>query len=129
MGNMKVLITGGCSDIGTSLSERLVSTGCQVTIFDKKKPSSKKKGIDFIQGDIRDFHTVSSAAKGCNAGIHLAALSGEVADSEILSVNVIGVCSFLLAARKGRISKLHHRGLCSSASNGKGSGRQLSFTI
>ena len=96
---MKVLITGGCSDIGTSLAERLVSTGCHATIFDKRTFSSSQ-GIEYVQGDIRDFDAVSSAAKGCDAGIHLAALSGEVADTELLSVNVIGVCSFLIAARK-----------------------------
>jgi len=96
---MKVLITGGCSDIGTSLAERLVSSGHRVTNFDKRI-SSSSKGIDFIQGDIRDFDAVRSAAKGCDTGIHLAALSDDVTDSEVLSVNVIGVCSFLLAARK-----------------------------
>ena len=96
---MKVLITGGCSELGISLSDWLISTGNAVTIFDQRKPSSAKY-IDCIQGDIRDFAAVSSAAKGCDAGIHLAALSGDANHSDILSVNVIGVCSYLLAARK-----------------------------
>jgi len=96
---MKVLITGGCSDIGISLSERLVLSGHEAIVYDNREVALPQH-VDFTLGDVRDFDAVAQAAKNCTAGIHLASLADGASDSEILSVNVLGAFSFLLAAHQ-----------------------------
>ncbi|HJT43161.1 MAG TPA: NAD(P)-dependent oxidoreductase [Rhizomicrobium sp.] len=96
---MKILITGGAGDVGTELSKRLVSSGHLVVVYDLKK-ERLPAGVQFVEGDIRDFQRIAAAAEGCNSGIHLAALAGASATEEIVSVNVLGAFGFLLAARR-----------------------------
>jgi nucleoside-diphosphate-sugar epimerase len=96
---MKVLITGGTGDVGSELSARLVSSGHDVVVYDLKK-ESLLAGIQFVEGDVRDFKRVALAADGCDSGIHLASLAGTSDAEDIVSVNVLGAFSFLVAGRR-----------------------------
>src|SRR5579871_5848005 len=97
---MNVLITGGAGGIGIELSRKLVSSGHSVVVYDLKN-DGLPTGVQFIQGDVRDFNRLALAAEGCDCGVHLAAL-GSTSDAEdIVSVNILGVFGFLAAARKG----------------------------
>jgi nucleoside-diphosphate-sugar epimerase len=108
---MKVLITGGAGDIGIELSKRLVSSGHGVVIYDLKK-DRLPAGVQFFEGDVRDFKRITMAAEGCDSGIHLAALAGAFAAEDIVSVNVLGAVGFLEAGRKARF---RHSVVASSA--------------
>lgn len=97
---MKVLITGGASIIGRLLSEQLLEEGHDVVLFDILQAHKVPSTINYIQGDVRDFDAVYEAAKGCNAGMHLAILAGESSATDIMSVNVLGAHSFFNTAIK-----------------------------
>jgi nucleoside-diphosphate-sugar epimerase len=96
---MKVLITGAGGDVGIAISERLISSNCEVVAYDLRG-EHLPTGVRFVDGDVRDFEHLARVAQGCDGGIHLAALAGEANAEEILSVNVLGAYGFLLAARK-----------------------------
>ncbi len=95
---MKALITGANSLIGAGLADRLLQQGHAVTAFDVDR-TRVPSGCEFVSGDVRDFAALEAAANGCDAGIHLAAVAGEVPSAEILSVNVLGAIGFLEASR------------------------------
>jgi len=83
---MKVIIFGGAGYLGGVLSSRLLDEGHQVTVFDNLRfgrtavdPLEKNPAYKLIVGDIRDISAVSSAIKGQEAVLLLAALVGEAA--------------------------------------------------
>jgi nucleoside-diphosphate-sugar epimerase len=96
---MKVLITGGGGVIGLALTERLLASGYEVVVYDIKG-DQVPAGARFVDGDVRDIDRVAAAGRGCDAGIHLAALAGDASAADIMSVNVLGAYAFLMAARR-----------------------------
>ena len=94
---MKVLVTGGCSDIGVSLAETLLESGHSALVYDVKR-STPPSGVEFVEGDVRDFASLARAAKRCDVGIHLAVMAGDSSAEDIMSVNVLGAYGFLSAA-------------------------------
>jgi len=105
---LNVFITGGMSSIGSLLTERLLEEGHEVVSFDIRQNEQISPQLTCIKGDIRDFEAVHEAAKGCNAGVHLAITAGEASPSDMMSVNVQGAYSFFKTAanRKFRMSVL-----------------------
>lgn len=95
---MKILVTGACGPIGLAVTEKLVSAGHEVIGYDRVG-SELPCGATLIEGDVTDFAHLTEAARGCDAGIHLAAVSGEATATDILSVNALGAYGFLAAAR------------------------------
>ena len=78
---MKVLITGGAGFIGSQLASRLVNEDNTVTVYDNLS-SGRLDFIDrllsspkfkFIQGDLLDLNTLTSAMAGQDMVFHLAA--------------------------------------------------------
>lgn len=98
---MKIFITGGNSDAGVALAEKLIPQGHTVVAYDLNGNQLPGE-VQFIEGDVRDFPRVVNAAGSCNAGIHLASLAGESKDEDILSVNVLGAYGFLRAAQRAQ---------------------------
>lgn len=76
----KVLVTGGAGFIGSHLAENLLKKGHAVRVIDNFSTGSRDNishianDIELIEGDIRDYHTVSQAMKGINVVFHEAAL-------------------------------------------------------
>ena len=94
---MKVLVSGGCSDIGVSLAQTLLESGHSALVYDVKK-SALPSGVEFVEGDVRNFASLAHAAKRCDVGIHLAVMAGDSSAEDIMSVNVLGAYGFLSAA-------------------------------
>ncbi len=88
---MHVLVTGSRGLAGSVLVAELREQGYEVVEFD----------ISAGQ-DIRNLEAVRSAAQGCDAIIHLAALLGGPDDdpSDIMTVNLLGTWHTLLAAEE-----------------------------
>lgn len=120
MKKQKVLVTGGAGFIGSFLTDKLVSLGHAVTIFDNlepqvhqdKKPDYLNKKARFIKGDVRDYQTLKEALVGIDIVFHEAAAVG-VAQSNYeikhyTDVNVGGTANLLdiIVNNKLKIKKI-----------------------
>ena len=111
----KILVTGGAGFIGSATVAALAKEGNQVTVFDNQWRDSgttrTHKNIEYIEGDVRDAESVSSAMAGCNAIIHMAAINGTRNFYErpglVLEVGTRGVLNVLDAARTTGCSELY----------------------
>jgi len=78
----KVLVTGGCSFIGSHLAESLVADGAEVTIVDDlssgklENIESVSDRVEFIEGDLRVGKTAKLCTKGKDVVFHLANIHG-----------------------------------------------------
>jgi CDP-paratose 2-epimerase len=112
---MRALVTGGIGFIGTNLSHRLLSDGCEVTLFDNLSRAGVQHNLDwlkakhgnqfqFVRGDIRDFDAVLRAIRNVDVVFHLAAqvaVTTSVSNpQEDFSVNAQGTLNVLEAARR-----------------------------
>ena len=80
--NKNVLITGGCSFIGSHLAESLVLDGAKVTIVDDLSSGLLENidpilsQVEFVKGDLRDGELTSKVIKGQEIVFHLANIHG-----------------------------------------------------
>lgn len=117
---MNVLITGGAGFIGSFLSEKLVSLGCQVKVLDNLDPqvhpsgppSYLSKAVSLQVGDIRQQKALEAALEDVEVVVHCAAAVG-VAQSlyrvhHFVDVNVSGTALLLqlLSTRPRPLRKL-----------------------
>lgn len=79
-------MTGGAGYIGSTLVRLLLKEGYKVRVLDSFKWGEESiigvchdPDFDYINGDIRDIDTVSSALDGVNGVVHLAAIVGDPA--------------------------------------------------
>lgn len=114
--SMRILITGGAGFIGSHTTELLVAHGHEITVVDdfstgnSANLESVVENINLLQLDIRDLKTLTSACRGMDAIIHLAAVSSvEKSIAEPLStheVNTTGYLSVMEAARDNKVQKV-----------------------
>jgi nucleoside-diphosphate-sugar epimerase len=79
----KVLITGGAGYIGSTLAEYLLNNGYHVTVLDNLSYKQlsllhlfKRKGFEFVKGDVRDVELLQKLVKQSDVIIPLAAIVG-----------------------------------------------------
>lgn len=126
----KILITGGCGFIGTSLIFALLQGNeyIHIRVLDNfttgqpkdlrdicsyseslAKDISGEKGVFLIKGDIRDLETAILCAKDVDCIVHLAANTGvhpSVLDPLYdMQCNVIGTLNMLEAARRNEVGR------------------------
>jgi CDP-paratose 2-epimerase len=111
---MEILVVGGAGFIGSNLSHYFASKGDDVVIFDNlsRKGSEKNlewlranhKNLTFINGDIRNFDSVSKAVKGADTIFHTAAQVAVTTSvknpREDFDINAMGTFNVLEAARQ-----------------------------
>jgi NAD dependent epimerase/dehydratase len=117
----KVLVTGGAGFIGSHLSERLVRSGAEVTVFTRYTsrgiggafedlPTDVRASITVVMGDLRDSSGVDAAVAGRDVVFHLAAHIGipysYVHPLDVVQVNVLGTAHVLEACRRHGVSRL-----------------------
>src|SRR3954469_2126343 len=102
---MRTLVTGGAGYIGKELVDELLNAGRDVTVLDvllhgQSVDELTRRGVKFVEGDIRDPEARKAALEDAEAVVHLAAIVGDPAcalDPELAqAVNVDA--SFALAA-------------------------------
>ena len=119
----RVLVTGADGFIGSHLTEKLVSLGCNVRAFVyynsfnswgwlDHSPKDIRDSLEIFSGDIRDPHGVKEAMKGCDIVMHLAALiaipfSYHSPDTYV-DTNVKGTLNIVQAARELGVEKVIH---------------------
>lgn len=109
---MKYLVTGGAGFIGSNIVRELLARGEQVRVLDnfstgKREnllPFNGNPNLEVIEGDLRSFHIVRDAVRGCDFVLHQGALPSvprsikdPITSNE---VNINGTLHILEAARE-----------------------------
>ena len=108
---MKILVTGGSGFIGSHVVDVLIAHGHEPRIFDiVPSPYRAPEDVEAVVGDLLDLEALRGAARGCDAVIHLAAVSdvNEVVrdPSRAELVNARGTEVMLEAALLEKISRV-----------------------
>ena len=107
---MKALITGGAGFIGSHLTDRLLTLGHQVRVFDNlstgKRENLRAAGsdVELVVGDVRDAEALGQAARGVELVFHLAAVVSVQRSLEhpldTQAINLGGTLNALVAAHR-----------------------------
>ena len=109
----RILVTGATGFTGGHLCERLAKDGHLVRAL-VRDPSQcrhfERMGVDVVQGDLRDSHSVDIAMKGIRTVYHIAALfrPENVSRQDMWDINVEGTRHLLDAAIKEQVSCFVH---------------------
>jgi UDP-glucose 4-epimerase len=101
------MVTGGAGFIGSSIVRRLLAEGHEVRVHDNFSTGHRDNlvglDVEVIEGDLRSYERVASAARGCEVVFHQGALPSvprSIQDPLTSNaVNVEGTLNVLLAAR------------------------------
>ena len=114
---MRVLITGGSGFLGAAIISRLLDDGVNVRALSRMKNSGlptqseggKGKTIEWCYGDVAVTQDIVSAARGCDAIIHLAGVLTPYCRKDPIAgamVNVIGTLNVFEAAKRNNLNKV-----------------------
>jgi nucleoside-diphosphate-sugar epimerase len=121
----RVLVTGGCGYIGAVVVEELLDAGRDVRVLDTLlhkqsgiAEAQRAKGVDVIEGDIRDAELRARALDDVFAVIHLAAIVGDPAcarDPQLAQeVNVEATKALAAEARDAGVERFVFASTCSN---------------
>lgn len=112
------LITGGAGFIGSNIAKELINRGESVRILDNfstgkrenLNPFRQHPDFEIFEGDLRSFHIVRDAVKGCDFVLHQGALPSvprSVKDPITSNdVNIMGTLNVLEAAREFGVKRV-----------------------
>jgi len=115
---MNFLVTGGAGFIGSNIVKRLLEEGEQVTVLDNFSTGKREnilpyidnKNFTMVEGDIRSYHIVRSAAENIDFILHQGALPSvprSVNDPLTTNeVNIVGTLNVLQAAKETNVKRL-----------------------
>ncbi|MBA3762640.1 MAG: NAD-dependent epimerase/dehydratase family protein [Chthoniobacterales bacterium] len=105
----RALVTGGAGLIGSHLVDLLVRERWKVRILDNLEPNTHKLGrpswvnseAEFVQGDLRDRETMTSALRDMDVVFHQAAYGGYMPEiAKYVDVNSLGTAQMLEIIRE-----------------------------
>ena len=105
---MKILVTGGTGVIGEGAIPELLARGHEVRLLSRHADEDAKqwKGVDPFTGDIADASTLTGAADGCDAVLHVAGIVAEdPPEVTFQSVNVGGTRNILDEAKRAGVRR------------------------
>jgi UDP-glucose 4-epimerase len=124
---VRVLITGGAGFIGSHIAERLVGEKHDVRILDNLSSGRREnlteffRGVEFVEGDIRDLELLERLCQGCEVIFHQAAIVSVPYSvehpQETHDVNIQGTLNVLHAARRQKVRRVVYA--CSAAVYGE----------
>jgi nucleoside-diphosphate-sugar epimerase len=96
---MTILVTGGTGLVGSRLLPRLVDAGiaCRALV---RAGKTVPPGVEAIEGDILDPHTLAAAVDGVEAVVHLAAVLRTPDPDLIWKVNLEGTRNLIEAVKQ-----------------------------
>jgi len=104
---VRVLVTGAGGNLGRATIPALKEAGHEPVAFDLREIDTDAR---FILGDVRDFDSVRSAVRECDAVVHAAALHGihlrHWAPRDFFGVNVEGAFNVFEAAREAKVERI-----------------------
>lgn len=100
---MKLAVTGATGRIGRDLVERAQAVGHEVVAIDRRTPDpavGPLPGVRAVTLDVADYDALRAALEGCDALVHLAAITGpdHHPDHVVHGQNVLGSYHALRAA-------------------------------
>lgn len=97
---MRTLITGASGFIGSHVAAALAAGGAEIRAFCRSEPPAAASAAEWVPGDVRDTDALRSAARGCQAIMHVAAVySYARGDASLIEeVNIKGTGNVLAAA-------------------------------
>lgn len=111
----RVLVTGGTGFLGAALVRELVRRNYAVRVFDNNfrgradRLESVRESIEIVEGDVRDYRSVSRATEGIEWVFHLAFINGTRHFYErpdlVLEVGLKGAINTADAAREHRVKR------------------------
>src|SRR5207237_9380957 len=113
-----VLVTGGAGLIGSHIVDRLIDEGAgEIRVLDNLvrgrlanlAPAMARRPIHFLEGDVRDRHTVRRAVAGCDYVFHQAAIRITLCAErprECMEVLVNGTFNVFEAAARDGVRKV-----------------------
>ena len=127
MNDVRVLVTGGCGYIGSTLVPHLLDDERvrEVVVFDSLSTGSPANlagsitdRLTFRRGDVREYGDVESAVRGTDVILHLAAITGASSTherkGETLAVNRDGTENVLTAAGKFDVENVVFASSCNN---------------
>jgi nucleoside-diphosphate-sugar epimerase len=109
---MKILLTGGAGDLGTTLVPILLNRGDTPIILDVRAPKNVPAGAQSIRGSILDRARLPEFLHGCDCIVHIAAWHGvhedrgEKFSHDFFDLNVRGTFEVFAAASSLGIDKI-----------------------
>jgi UDP-N-acetylglucosamine 4,6-dehydratase/5-epimerase len=118
--NTRVLVTGACGSIGSSLVDKLLSLGCTVCAFDhnedglfhldQKYRNSFGDSLKLFLGNVRDEDRLEKALERVEVVFHCAALKhvylSEYNPFETMLTNIHGVNNIINASLKAKVKQV-----------------------
>lgn len=105
---MKVLVTGGTGVIGEGVIGELLARGHSVRLLSRHADEDAKQwaGVEPFRGDVSDASTLSGAATGCEAVLHIAGIVTEdPPQATFASVNVGGTRNILEESKRSNVRR------------------------
>jgi len=108
----RALVTGGAGLIGSHLADLLMAEGWRVRVLDNLEPQTHRGGkpewinkeADFIEGDLRNRETISTALKDIDVVFHQAAYGGYMPEiTKYVHVNSLGTAQMLEVIRENNL--------------------------
>ena len=110
---MRALVTGGAGFIGSSVVERFLDMGWEVTVLDDFSSGYEQNcfpAARLVVGDVRSPDSVATAMQGCDVVCHLAASVGNQRSIDDprhdAQTNYLGTLTVLESARRCGISRV-----------------------
>lgn len=99
---MRILITGGGGNLGSTLAPMLADAGHELVLFDSRPLQTR---YESVQGDIRNAEDVRTATHGTEFVVHLAAILGTAnfTPRDFYEINLTGTFNVWEAAAAARV--------------------------
>jgi nucleoside-diphosphate-sugar epimerase len=105
---MKIAVTGGNGRVGRAVIESAAAAGHTVVSIDRRHDPPATRAADFYELDATEYDALERAITGCDALIHLAAISGpgRSPDDVVHSNNVVSSYNALRAAAAAGVRRV-----------------------